>query len=410
MKIDRFMRGVHGYLGTVPSDMITSEILPKVQPRSRGSFIMNLDKASGPGTHWVAVYFDARPQGSHSLEYYNSLGDGPTQSFRHQIKEVVRKLDSEAPLKFKVNKIQRQANNTNTCGWFAMKFIMDRMRGKPFSDASGFDDHLQGEHDVEAFKKRMGGGFGYLNQHGDGVAEVAETVMGLEDKAEKAVKAYNAAKELYEALPEIRTHASPAIRRLLEQKGNLKIIDVRVGRMPIKSWVAKVSNIVTLGQFNKNLKELGYDKAFHLYLEIKLEDGSVFYAEKNHVPVIVQNKGNTFTVGKEQEHLDLGKPNNVTLAQMIERGEKKAPSPHDFWVYSSDKNNCQAWVEALLKGMGMWSGEAAKFVKQDAVAILRGAPWASHIFKYVTDLANKFDVLIHGRGRQRRVFRTRQYR
>ena len=41
--------------------------------------------------------------------------------------------------KLKVNRVRRQAKNSNTCGLHALKFIEDRIKGKPFTEASGYD-------------------------------------------------------------------------------------------------------------------------------------------------------------------------------------------------------------------------------------------------------------------------------
>jgi hypothetical protein len=41
-----------------------------------------------------------------------------------------------------------------------MKFIQDRINGIDFKEASGFDDSLKGEQEIEKFKKMHG--FGYI--------------------------------------------------------------------------------------------------------------------------------------------------------------------------------------------------------------------------------------------------------
>ncbi|EGG14909.1 hypothetical protein DFA_10782 [Cavenderia fasciculata] len=50
------------------------------------SFIMNLDKSTEPGSHWVACYIDTI--GSKSLEYYDSFGEDPSEQFMIDIKKI----------------------------------------------------------------------------------------------------------------------------------------------------------------------------------------------------------------------------------------------------------------------------------------------------------------------------------
>jgi hypothetical protein len=131
-EIDKYMKGHPGYLGCIASDEIDSHIVPKVKQGVKGSFVMNLDKHDKPGSHWVSCYFTPE-----SIEYYNSFGEPPTQSFREGAKNIANKLNPDGFFKLKVNHIQRQDDRTKTCGYHAMKFIKDRDSGKSFAESTG---------------------------------------------------------------------------------------------------------------------------------------------------------------------------------------------------------------------------------------------------------------------------------
>ena len=169
------MKPHRGYLGCIASDEI-DKIIDKIQPMTSGSFIMNLDVTTGPGTHWVAVYWTPS-----SLEYYNPLGNAPTDKFRSDAKKLAKAINPNGFLKLKVNQIQRQSNDTDTCGYHAMKFIIDREKGKSFSDATGYhdhkkDDHVNGEKAVTKFIDHMhGGGFEFIS--GDGIIDKVNTIF-----------------------------------------------------------------------------------------------------------------------------------------------------------------------------------------------------------------------------------------
>jgi hypothetical protein len=137
-----------GYIGTF-TDNELHKVAQSAKPRKPLSFIM-LEDSYKPIGHWVAVYID--PEDDLSLEYYNPVGNEPTERFQHEIKQVIQKLAPEVYLRFKVNRIQDQGKSSN-CGYFSVKFLMDRYSGKPFRECSLFDDHVKGEAQIERFKK-----------------------------------------------------------------------------------------------------------------------------------------------------------------------------------------------------------------------------------------------------------------
>jgi hypothetical protein len=96
---------------------------------------MNTDPSYKEGQHWVAVFYDARPSGSLSVEYYNSFADPIPEDVLKDIKLLVEKLKPSTYLKFKENKVKQQAESSTNCGYFAMRFIIDRFRGKSFAEA-----------------------------------------------------------------------------------------------------------------------------------------------------------------------------------------------------------------------------------------------------------------------------------
>ena len=145
------------YLGCIGSDQIKSVILPKVKAHSRICWVMNTDPSTKPGQHWIAVFIDGRPNGSHSVEYYNPLGDRGIEKapkkFVKDIKPVIKKLNTNNYLIFKQNLIPDQSVNSSNCGYFATNFLIKRLRGKTWADASGWD--RKGEAKIEAWKKTL---------------------------------------------------------------------------------------------------------------------------------------------------------------------------------------------------------------------------------------------------------------
>ncbi len=57
--------------------------------------------------------------------------------------------------KLKINRIKFQADDTSTCGAFALKFIANMYAGHAFKDATRFtDQHVAGEQSIRKYISR----------------------------------------------------------------------------------------------------------------------------------------------------------------------------------------------------------------------------------------------------------------
>jgi len=159
-EIDRMMKPILGnmYLGTLPSDF--NKFLPKKLSTQKMGFVMNTDPSNKEGKHWVAVLIDL--DDDLSVEYSDSFGREPTRKFMKEIKKLIDKLKPHSYLKFKTNKVQLQNKNTQNCGFFAMKFLLDRLaNGLTFKEATGYkneiiDNSIQGENNIQSLKNKFG--------------------------------------------------------------------------------------------------------------------------------------------------------------------------------------------------------------------------------------------------------------
>lgn len=155
----------YGFQGTIPIDKIDT-IKPTMKPFS---FIVNTDPSNKPGRHWIAIYID--PKNEKSLEIFDSFGEDPSEDKTYQdylltgLKNLIDKLHLPYMLKMRMNMIQQQpifdkeGKYSTTCGYYAMKFILDRISGKSFIDASGLDyinDIIDlKSNEINKFKKKI---------------------------------------------------------------------------------------------------------------------------------------------------------------------------------------------------------------------------------------------------------------
>jgi|GEM_PF-4772123 len=396
-QIEDMMKGYKGFLGCIPRDAIPS-FYHKIKPHSRISWIMNTDGSKRSGQHWVACYLDCRKNGAYSIEYYDPLGkiDRPwvRGEFIQMIRPMLSMLNPLEYVSFKQNLIPDQSIKSSDCGYFAVKFLQDRYAGLTFKEATGFDK--LGQKMIEKFKNKLGDHFPKLefdSQTGEGILRDA-----YEWGKKKVKLGYQRLKNALQG--EIRLHFGLPVRRLLEKYEYETITDLKVMREPINSFLNQALNWVTAGKFNENLKNLGYDKAMHLYLYIRLANGIIIRADKNHV-IEMKIVSNWVHDGKNVEEMPVSTPNDVTLLDFLRKGIDKVGLER-YFKYSSGSSNCQDWIKSNLSANGLWSNSIETFVMQDAKKIYENLRLLEQAAQRITDVAAKADVALHGEGKSKR--------
>ena len=91
-------------------DVINRETIYKVN--RVGFYVINLDDKTGPGTHWVAMYYNPK-----FTFYFDSFGMPPPQ-------ELINKTDD----RLVYNSSQYQNLKSVLCGYFCMLFIIEMYR------------------------------------------------------------------------------------------------------------------------------------------------------------------------------------------------------------------------------------------------------------------------------------------
>lgn len=106
------------YLGAFPSDRIPTRI------PSRCAFVVNMDKASMPGSHWFAVHINPR-----NIYIFDSFGTLP-----NPIKRWIKKLSkSHKRKRVLYNAVAHQVPDEVTCGGYAIYVLCQLGHGRRFS-------------------------------------------------------------------------------------------------------------------------------------------------------------------------------------------------------------------------------------------------------------------------------------
>jgi len=173
---------------------------------------------------------------------------------------------------------------------------------------------------------------------------------------------------------------SPKIRKLLEQVGDEKITSIKLFRKPI--------SLSSFAKFIGALKGTAYDSLLHLGLILN----NKYLLDKQEV--IHFERG----VPSGAETLDVEVDKDITINQLLEKTRQKM-GDNAFTSYSSRRNNCQDFVQAVLSANGLSSPIYTKFIKQDTESIFKNLPsYAEKLSDFVTGAQRVVERVVQGEG------------
>ena len=155
-QINKIMQANKYYIDTIAADEI-DDIINYIEKNKilRGCFIMNTLKSIDKGVgHWVAVYYDVRPDGEYTCEYYDPFGENPKDdNLIKKLKKMFENMQIDAYVKCKINQVKQQSISSSNCGWYCIKFILERINDISFKEATKYKKIGQNEQDIKEIKK-----------------------------------------------------------------------------------------------------------------------------------------------------------------------------------------------------------------------------------------------------------------
>jgi hypothetical protein len=207
---------------------------------------------------------------------------------------------------------------------------------------------------------------------------------------------YNTVKSIYNFY---NRNYSESNKRFLKSHGNEIITNIIIERQQISSIIPTVLNWISNGTFNSNVRDLGYDKLFHLSINITTNKGTFFKLEKNEqiqFNKISKNQNNS-------EYIECQTPINTTVLDFIENGRKFA-GDDNFFIYSSRDRNCQRFILDLLNGNNLLTPDIKNFIYQDAEGLFKNTGNLSRIVNTTTDLGYLTKNILLGGNRNIGIF------
>ena len=183
------------------------------------------------------------------------------------------------------------------------------------------------------------------------------------------------------------------VKEVLEKYGNDPIISLKIMRKPLSDKIQYAL------KFASTKASQVYDTLFHLGLiaTIKHENHEKsFLIEKNETIEITPD----FKMSDKMELMDVplhGK--QITINELMSN-TLNGMGPEKFHHYNAWTNNCQVFVDNILKYNNLLTPQMHKFLFQDLTQVIEHTPWLARKFtNFVTDTASWFRK-ITGRGKE----------
>ena len=197
-----------------------------------------------------------------------------------------------------------------------------------------------------------------------------------------------------------RSGYPPAFKKALKKHGSKNIVKMAIHRDPIEfggvfNIVEKFANYLSNGGWTEVKQQLHYDKLFHLYAVLLLEDGTQLLLEKNEKLNLEKSKRRA----KESVPVPMIKPiplNDLILNTRNRMGIDKMQS------YNAVSTNCQNFIINVLKANNLDTARLEKFIMQDVKALFDTLPYKNKIedvLKRITGTKDRLNMLVGG-GKQ----------
>jgi hypothetical protein len=334
--------------------------------RNEEAFIINTDLSSGNGIHWVVLY----PRGNicYIIDSLGQDNDRPNDDILYETIE-------DAGLKAKFYPHSFQFLDNSMCGFFAM-YVCKLINKNKNADVFKMVTDVFGTDADDGDIQKLIDGFGMNGKQLDKIYDMDVNGEGILDHL----------KGIYHAIRGTRDNYPPSMRKILKTVGDFSIKRLEVGRIPINSIIQKVIDGIS--------RENKYDKLFHLFLVLHLNNGSVYRLEKNQsLNLIPWSAKKT----KDEKRIGLGFRGQHTLNTLLNNAIKKVGKERIFH-YKSTSNNCQRFVLDVLDSSNIeMSDSYRKWILQDVKNLLPG--YAEKIANFGTDLKNKIDLVVDGHGK-----------
>ena len=231
---------------------------------------------------------------------------------------------------------------------------------------------------------------------GDILAKVKQTYNKVSTAFNKAVERVGlVSKGLRDAYP-------PKARETIAKYGDGTITALTIRREPIQKLLNLALDYITEGKWSQAKKELNYDRLFHLSLiaSVELPNGTEHRVllEKNEVINITDQ----FSSNRRTEYLRVPMVRPIPFTEFLQKAEEVGGS--DYFRYDAFTNNCQMFIDLLLRANGLTDETTNNFIMQDVGTLIKKLPaYTAPLARAATNIAGLANVAFFGEGKQKEM-------
>jgi hypothetical protein len=231
---------------------------------------------------------------------------------------------------------------------------------------------------------------------GDVLAKVKQTYNKASQVFNKAVERVGlVSKGLRNAYP-------PKARETIAKYGNGTITALTIRREPIQKLLNLALDYITEGKWSQAKKELNYDRLFHLSLvaDVELPNGTEHRVlmEKNEVINITDE----FSTNRRTEYLPVSMVRPIPFTEFLQKAEEVGGA--DYFRYDAFSQNCQMFINLLLKANGISDERTTNFIMQDVGTLIKKLPaYTAPLARAATNIAGLANVAFFGEGKQKEM-------
>ena len=212
-------------------------------------------------------------------------------------------------------------------------------------------------------------------------------------KAYRAVKLFtnpskSAIRLIGDTVRDVGSQYPPQVKNLLAKHGDHLISNIKLCKEVVSgNTEALMKALAGTKTWDEAKRKNGFDKFYHLFMIITMDPGDELHVEKNEVIRVSENPRPC------PDALDLGAPlQPITVGELFSRTRERI-GDRDFFTYDPLGNNCQNFVNQLLRTMGLWNETASHFVFQDIKGLREDLPgYTKYLAKGLTDVGAFFNT------------------
>jgi len=203
-----------------------------------------------------------------------------------------------------------------------------------------------------------------------------------------------------EAFAGIPTKLNNVSTKTLNEFGNMPINALQIARTPLNNVLEGAINALSLGKFSELKNKYGFDKLYHLSLIATLSNNKIIIEKNEVITIEPLSQSSSIKANTEYFNVPLNNP-NLNLNTLIDNTLKYMGNSK-FYDYDSFNNNCQSFIDSILKANNLYNDNAGTFLMQNVQGISQdlktsGFSYVPKIMKKITNMGSIFSRLT-GKG------------